>query len=412
MNIGSVIKYYRTKNNLTQSQLADGICSISHLSKIESNTYTPHESTIQALLVKMGVQWEKEVDRYKRLERQLGEFIDCSLHYDLATMERQYSQLEQENDYIQSSDLVNQYELYKFRYYIYQNNQAKAERQKQLLERLEGSFTAPEKWLHQFFQSLYYTMLNKTEESLRYLDGLDKGIQSIPQKFEGEYYYQKARLLILHDRFEMSAHYAERAVQYYQLHHNYIRLLHAQLLLAINYTRRNLLAQAGGIYEVLKRNAHLTGQQDLYNQTVYNFVELLKQKEEYQQARELLHELKENVSRHSYFYKAVLISLLETKLEKPADAMPLINELRELAKEPSDEYFRIYANYFEKRSFSQEDLWTYCEEKMFPFFRKNGYIKEGKKVAAELIDYYQRNKEWEKAHFYRTYNERNGGEYL
>jgi len=56
MNIGSVIKYYRTKNNLTQSQLADGICSISHLSKIESNTYSPHESTIQALLVKMGVQ--------------------------------------------------------------------------------------------------------------------------------------------------------------------------------------------------------------------------------------------------------------------------------------------------------------------------------------------------------------------
>src|SRR5690606_29061038 len=119
MNIGSVIKYYRSKNNLTQSQLADGICSISHLSKIESNTYTPHESTIEALLAKMGVQWKKEVARRNRLEQQLNDFITCSLHYDLEEMEKQYTELQKENDYIQSTDLVNQYELYKFRYYLY-----------------------------------------------------------------------------------------------------------------------------------------------------------------------------------------------------------------------------------------------------------------------------------------------------
>src|SRR5690606_7102327 len=102
MNIGSVIKYYRSKNNLTQSQLADGICSISHLSKIESNTYTPHESTIEALLAKMGVQWKKEIVKRGRLERQLNDFITCSLHYDVEEMKEQYARLQQDNDYIQS----------------------------------------------------------------------------------------------------------------------------------------------------------------------------------------------------------------------------------------------------------------------------------------------------------------------
>ena len=71
MNVGSVIKYYRSKHNLTQHQLAEGICSISHLSKIESNAYMPHESTIQALLAKMGVQWNTEIDKRKQLERRL-----------------------------------------------------------------------------------------------------------------------------------------------------------------------------------------------------------------------------------------------------------------------------------------------------------------------------------------------------
>lgn len=412
MNIGSVIKYYRTKNNLTQLQLADGICSISHLSKIESNTYTPHESTIEALLAKMGAQFSKEIDKHHRLQRQLSDFIDCSLHYDLENMRKQFKQLELENDYLQSTDLVNQFELYKFRYYIYEIDQPLAERQKDLLERLQGSHTAPERWLHQFFLAIYYSMLNKNEKALGFLDILDKGIQSIPQKFEGEYYYQKARLLILLDRFEVSAYYAELAVQFYQLHYNYIRLLHAQLLLAINYTRRNLLVQASGIYEVLKRNAQLTGQTELYHQTVYNYVELLKEKGEARQAYELLQEIRQNVPKDTKFYKAVLLSKIEAAIEAGIDPSHLIEEVRTLIRLPEDEHFEIYVNYFEKRNVSQPDLIAYSEDKMFPFFRKNGYIKESKKIAANLVEHYLQQKEWEKANFYRSYYNRNGGELL
>lgn len=412
MNIGSVIKYYRTKNNMTQLQLADGICSISHLSKIESNTYTPHESTIEALLAKMGVHWSKEIDKHNRLQRQLSDFIDCLLHYDLENTRRLFKQLEQENDYLQSTDLVNQFELYKFRFYVLEADQVQAEAQKKLLERLQGSFTAPEKWLYQFFQAIYYSMLNKNGKALGFLDLLDQGIQSIPQKFEGEYYYQKARLLILLDRFEVSAYYAELAVQFYQLHYNYIRLLHAQLLLAMNYTRRNLLVQASGIYTVLTRNAQLTGQTELYHKTVYNYVELLMEKGEALQAYEMLQDIRQSIPKETDFYKAVLLSKIEAAIEAGIDPAHLIEEVRKLIRKPEDEHFEIYANYFEKRNFSQPDLMSYSEEKMFPFFRKNGYIKESKKIAADLVEYYQQQKEWEKANFYRSYHNRNGGELL
>ncbi len=412
MNIGSVIKYYRTKNNMTQLQLADGICSISHLSKIESNAYVPHESTIEALLSKLGVQWQKEAERHKRLERQLGEFIDSSLHYDVENMRKLYDQLESENDAIQTTDLVNQYELYKFRYYIYEMDQPQAERQKNRLEQLIGSFSAPEKWLYQLFLSAYYSMLNKNEKSLGCLELLDQGIQSIPQKFEGEYYYQKARLMIALDRLEVSAYYAELAAQFYQLHHNYIRLMHAQLLLAINYTRRNLHVQASGLYEVLKRNARLTGQTELFHQTSYNHIELLKETGEYETAYDLLRDLKESLPVDSYFYMAVLLSEAEAAIESGIDAAPLITEIRSLLQEKPDEQAEIYCNYFEKRNFSQPDLLSYCEQIMFPFFRKNGYIKESKKIAAELVTYYQQQKEWEKANFYRSYYNQNGGNLL
>lgn len=412
MNIGSVIKYYRSKHNLTQQQLADGICSISHLSKIESNTYIPHESTIQALLAKMGVQWKNEMDKQKLLDRQLQEFIDCAIYFDLPSMRKQYSELEQNHDYIQSTELINQYELYKFRYYIFENDGERAKKQKNMLERLKGSFTAPELWLYQFFLSIYYTMTGQQELSLKLLEHLEEGIQSIPQKFEGEYYYQKARLIILQDRYEQSAYYAELAVRNYQLHYNYIRLLHAQLLLAINYTRRNLLVQAIELYEILKRNSQIAGQTELYYQIVYNYAELLKQKSENQQALEQLQHIKDQIPQDSYFYKAVLVSALEAAVEAGQEITGLVEDLKQASKEKDDEYFRIYATYFEIRSFSQHDLLNYYEEKMFPFFRENGYIKEAKKVASQLTFHYQKKKEWEKAYFYSSYQEQNGGDFV
>ncbi|WP_236015656.1 helix-turn-helix domain-containing protein [Planococcus soli] len=410
MNVGSIVKYYRTKNSLTQSQLADGICSISHLSKIESNAYSPHESTIKALLMKMGVQLNKEVEKHKQLERMIGKFIDCSLHYDLETMRKIYQLLELENDYIQSTDLVNQYELYKFRFYIYDEDQLKAGQQKKLLERMKASFLAPEHWVYQFFQSLYCSMMGDNTKSLEVLNGLDLGIQSIPQKFEGEFYYQKARMLILADRYEFSGHFAELAVRSFQLHHNYIRLLHAQMLLAINYTRRNLLVQAESLYEVLIRNTHLTKQTALHNQTLYNYTELLRMKNAHGEALEILQVLKESMEEDTYFYKAVLTSLLESMVETGQNASVLINELKAISGKVEDKYFHIYANYFEKRNFSQPDLMAYCEEIMFPFFRKHGYIKETKKTAAELAAHYSNQQQWEQAYFYQTYRDEDGGE--
>ncbi|MDQ0428776.1 transcriptional regulator with XRE-family HTH domain [Planomicrobium stackebrandtii] len=410
MNVGSIVKYYRTKNSLTQSQLADGICSISHLSKIESNAYSPHESTIKALLMKMGVQLNKEVEKHKQLERMIGKFIDCSLHYDLETMRKIYQLLELENDYIQSTDLVNQYELYKFRFYIYDNDLLKAGQQKKLLERMKASFLAPEHWVYQFFQSLYCSMMGDNTKSLEVLNGLDLGIQSIPQKFEGEFYYQKARMLILADRYEFSGHFAELAVRSFQLHHNYIRLLHAQMLLAINYTRRNLLVQAESLYEVLIRNTHLTKQTALHNQTLYNYTELLRMKNAHGEALEILQVLKESMEEDTYFYKAVLTSLLESMVETGQNASVLIDELKAISGKLEDKYFHIYANYFEKRNFSQPDLMAYCEEIMFPFFRKHGYIKETKRTAAELAAHYSNQQQWKEAYFYQTYSDENGGE--
>ncbi|QMT18291.1 helix-turn-helix transcriptional regulator [Planococcus maritimus] len=410
MNIGSVIKYYRHKHNLTQSQLADGICSVSHLSKIESNTYTPHEETYEALLLKMGVQLKKELEHQKRLEQQLGRFIDCSLYYDLDRMEELYQELVEVDDYVQSTALINQYELYKFRYYLHSKQYEKANEQQKLLDKLKASFTAPELWMRQFFQAIQFSSLGDYKEAMALMDELDHGFHSIPQKLEGEFYYQKSRILLLFDRLALSAYYAELAVRAYEKDHNYIRLLHAQLLLAINYTRRNLVTQAANLYEVIKRNAKLTQQKELYQTVLYNYAELLQSEKQDEQAIELFEELKKGLEPGSYLHRAVIVNLLEIKTMEQEATAELIAQLRMSGTSKDKEYFNIYSDYFEKQKFSQQDLLNYKEDKMFPFFKKYGYIKDTRQLSQDLAAYYKQQGKWEKAHYYQTQFLENGGE--
>ncbi len=82
MKLGSVIKYYRIKKQWTQTELAKDICSISHLSKIENDSYDGNVETIDLLLQKLGVSVTLEEEKYNNLRKTLSLFLESLLYYD------------------------------------------------------------------------------------------------------------------------------------------------------------------------------------------------------------------------------------------------------------------------------------------------------------------------------------------
>ncbi|MET3683917.1 transcriptional regulator with XRE-family HTH domain [Alkalibacillus flavidus] len=54
-NTSSFIQYHRTKQGLSQKQLATGICSISYLSKIENKIIEPSQSVFESLCERLGI---------------------------------------------------------------------------------------------------------------------------------------------------------------------------------------------------------------------------------------------------------------------------------------------------------------------------------------------------------------------
>lgn len=403
MSVGSIVKYYRMKNNLTQGELCEGICSISHLSKIESNRYTPHEETADALFGRMNVNWKKEMKIYTNWKDKLDSFILYSVYYDLKSMEKLYKELSEHEAYIQSTDLVNRFELYKLRYYLFKKEIPRATQQVTILKKLQSTFSDYEKGVSKVIYLMYDIFRQDFEKAEERLEGIEQYRERIPHMFEGELYYQKAYLLHTKTQYGRSSYFAELAVDHYLKDCNYIRLLHAQLLLAINYTNRDLILQADGLFKTVLRNAKMMELDELYQGALYNYSELQNRRGLHQSAYELLMELKQLIEPGTDYYQAIMIHLLHTATEAEINIDEPLRELEVIASRKKDAYLDVLTTYFRKTQISQQELLDYCEDIAFPFLSKHGYIKEARSTAWKLANYYRSLGDKEKEEEYSLY---------
>ena len=83
MHYGALIKYHRIQGNMTQKELAAGICSIPHLSKIENNSKEVNEETLKLLFEKLGIGLEEitgHEQKIKSLAEELYRQISFQMH--------------------------------------------------------------------------------------------------------------------------------------------------------------------------------------------------------------------------------------------------------------------------------------------------------------------------------------------
>ncbi len=62
---------------MTQAELADGICSIPHLSKIENSIYNANFGTAALLLERLGINIEEEYAQHSEIKHTLDAFIEA-----------------------------------------------------------------------------------------------------------------------------------------------------------------------------------------------------------------------------------------------------------------------------------------------------------------------------------------------
>ncbi|MDZ5711290.1 helix-turn-helix transcriptional regulator [Jeotgalibacillus haloalkalitolerans] len=403
MNIGSIIKYYRTKKGLTQTDLAEGICSISHLSKIETNMYTANEETVNLLLSKLGLKLQDITGDLREIRDTLEAFMHAICMHDRESIEQLYQELLEKEDYILTSEYVNLYHLYKLRYCLFHWDHQGVQESLKMIQKIKNTFDPVEKNILLFFRGFYHSMNEKYEEGLKAVHEFLNNPLPIGGMWVAEASYILSHLYTSINDNEAALTFSKKAYDVYVAESNFTRQVHSQMILGISYMRLSLYSEALTVYKSLLRNTRMFFKATLYPGVLINYARCLYLVKDYTKAKKAADEAIELSEPFSYAYGTSLLIWLESKV-KLNDIDKSWHSRMRLLKETDaiigNKYFYHHSNFLEKYEFSQPAGIKYAVKYLYPHLLKLQSFSDALEVLEMIIDYYESIGDVEKVNHY------------
>ncbi|WP_409305136.1 tetratricopeptide repeat protein [Peribacillus sp. SCS-155] len=378
MKIGSLIKYYRTKANITQSELCEGICSVPHLSKIENNWKEANEETISLILKKLDINLQDIESKNLHINLLLQELIEHIHFYQKEKALKTFKELKHHKELIPFSDYLYLYELYKFRYYLFVRSNDQAATQKKWLNKQKINFSQHEWYLYYYYSSIYLILQKKYSQADEILVRIVH--QQPDELFLGaEVYYHLALVKGQMEQPGHAVHYGRKALGLYTNQYNIKRILHTLMVLGINYTHSEIYPEALECYKHLKRNAEILGDSELMQQVFHNIGYLKRKMELLDDAIDYFKKSLEYQEQDSFHSLVSLHSLAETYYtsEDHANARVAFNKLMEASKETGNQIYRMISTFYLSLINGEETKgYDYLENKLLPVLKSSSEYRQ------------------------------------
>ncbi|MGE8204540.1 helix-turn-helix domain-containing protein [Heyndrickxia sp. NPDC080065] len=190
MQVGEIIKYYRERNGLTQAQLGIGICTATHVSKIEHGK-TAYSSEIIAMFSdRLQIDIQKEIESFHNIEKQLHYWHNAMIMQRMETVEKIKETIES-FPFISASKFAAFFHLLEARYYLLHQDGKKAYQIVQHVKNNHPDLPPYEKNLLWHIMGIHYLFHQPNSENqlkaIEVLKKIDIDIYGNP-----EYYYDLA----------------------------------------------------------------------------------------------------------------------------------------------------------------------------------------------------------------------------
>ena len=119
MLIGEIIKYYREKLNLTQTEVVEGICTISFLSKIERGKIIYTGEILDLISERLGIDLNEVLGLIEKTDKLLKNWHTSIINRDIHQIDLLKKKLEN-IPLTYKSQFKTQYDLLQARYFFYQ----------------------------------------------------------------------------------------------------------------------------------------------------------------------------------------------------------------------------------------------------------------------------------------------------
>ncbi len=410
MKEGLIIKLYRERSGMTQTQLGKGICSVTHISKIESGN-TKYSAEITDLICeRLNIDLEKELADYEQLEKLLDDWLQMMIHQETYELDHIKEDIE-ENTFIHIPQLQQTYRILLARYWLTKRN---LERGRSLLEQIQTrSEYLERKNKNLLFHTIgiYCLSVGKTKKAAQHL------IDVNPLEYGNhEFYYHLASALHAMGAKVKAYHYCNLALSYFQKTNNFKRVLDTQLLmlsqmdsdpiylkddalnnyqelikscrrynegakevyiwhnLGVHYTSRGLYLEAIKAYQMVLKQCENPFLPHLKLGALRGYIHSSLMSENY--IKEVLEDhlqtgiyLAEKMSNHTYLHA---FHALQLQLNKKGD----------------EEYFRFLEEIFlpQLQAEGNQTILTLYERELFHYYCEKGEYEKACKVAEKYVE--------------------------
>lgn len=244
MEIGPYIKLHRIKQEMTQSDLAEGIVSLSYLSKIENGKTEASPNVMSLLCTRLGIELDSEQDDAIREKCQEWYKLLFEVN-DKNEITEKYEELEKLLANSHSDTLV-MFEIHKIRYYLIMGDFDQALAQINELEEVSSTFDS----LHQFywfkFKGNYNTVNGDFNEAMRRYKQAEEKLNQLDLD-EEEIADLQYTISVTHSKLRNTLEvieYAEKALDTFRKLYNFIRCAECHIILGISHRRIRMYEKA------------------------------------------------------------------------------------------------------------------------------------------------------------------------
>ncbi|PEZ09145.1 transcriptional regulator [Bacillus sp. AFS018417] len=389
MHEGKIIKFHREKAGLTQEQLVKGICSVTHISKIERGITEYSSEIITLLSERLGIDMNQEIHSFRNIERQLHRWHDFIIMECFKKSEKIKNKLEK-NKWLYLSDYHLLYKLLQAKYYLLYKNEKSAYEIAREVQINYKKLTSYEQNLFKHIMGKCYLLKKDIPSAINTLKTIDAGEYNNP-----EYYYDLALAYHKMNSKLMAYYYAEKALQFFKASSNFRKIIDAEMLMLMQIEENEYFDFKETVvrYENLIQNCDLCNVPYRKASLIQNLALQYFKRKEYNRASELYKKaidlkretLPQNLtSLYGYIQSCFKGNLLSNK-----ELLRLTHEGMASATNANDFLSTILFTLLVYLIEDKEDYYhEYIETYALPFFQANNYVKLVQLYEQELFNYY------------------------
>ncbi|MGG3564940.1 helix-turn-helix domain-containing protein [Neobacillus rhizosphaerae] len=401
MSIGKVIYYHRRKQNKTQEQLCHGICSVTHLSKIENNVKDANPKTLQLLCERLKISMEEENKKNELIRQKLDLFYESieRLHQEKATV--LYKELQGYKEYAHCTDMIYLFELYMLRYYLSLEDFRAFEKSSAGIHRYASKFSAFESYVWDLLQGIYYGKIEQYPKALLYLSRIEGQADQYQTKIS-EYYYFRSALHGHLCHYSLSIHYAYKALQVFQHTNNFLRIVYIKMILAVNFIYIGEFEKGSEILLQILTEADLLKDNETKALSLHNLGFLFYRQGDLEEA--VSHytqalQFKEMHSSSYYITISYLAEALITHSQNEAAVDLLKNTLTSIKDQRSPRYIELNILYLEATG-QKKLLIQYLIKYGLAIIEEHMPTDRGSKYLQMIATYYEEQQDFRSANHY------------